>query len=73
MVRWIVPVVGQGLLTLQVIAIIPVLTLLNNILVLAVLYGIQAAFATIGGIVNFRKGAEELLFYCWIPTIKLLP
>jgi hypothetical protein len=64
MVRWIVPVVGQGLLTLQVIAIIPVLTLLNNILVLAVLYGIQAAFATIGGIVDFRKGAEKLLFYC---------
>jgi hypothetical protein len=28
------------------------------------LNGIQAAFATIGGIVDFRKGAEKLLFYC---------
>ena len=72
MATLIVPTAGQGLLTLQGVAIMPVQTLLNNIRVPVVLNGIQAVFATIGGIANLRKGAEKLLFYCSILLMKLL-
>ena len=60
----IAPTAGQGLRILQVIAIIPVPILMFKTLVPGVLNGIQAAFATTGGIADFRKGAKKLLFYC---------
>jgi hypothetical protein len=62
MATLIVPTAGQGLLILQAIAIIPVQILTFKTQVPGVLSGIQAAFATIGGIADFRKGAGKLLF-----------
>lgn len=71
MATLIVLTAGQGLWTLPGIASTPVQILMFKTQVPGALNGIQPAFATIGGIVNFRKGAEKLLFYCRISPIKL--